>query len=215
MTLKKMTALAAGVALAGAALASDTGDALLLFKESGSFWHTATNGTLTVPVCFKDGATSATLTVRGSKYLHVYENITTSDFTFSLPSAEDVSREDVYELSLVFNNGTEQKARIGLPYGLMAGTEGATRCISGSSPDRWAKAYGNCMMPVPAGTTALSVGGTPVTDETAGFTGAQGWLALGQIEKGTSVAVTLSAGGQTAERTLVGAAFGGFLMIFH
>ena len=72
MTLKKMTALAASVALAGAALASDTGDALLLFKESGSFWHTATNGTLTVPVCFKDGATSATLTVRGSKYLHVY-----------------------------------------------------------------------------------------------------------------------------------------------
>ena len=57
--------------------------------------------------------------------------------------------------------------------------------------------------------------GSPVTDETAGFTGAQGWLALGQMEKGASVAVSLSDGGQTVERTLVGAVFGGFLMIFQ
>ena len=112
------------IALAGAAFASDTGDALLLFKDSGSFWHTATNSTITVPLDFKDDATSATLTVRGSKYQRVYEGITTSEFTFSLPPADDIAHEDVYELSLVFDNGTEMSARLGLPCGIMPGSEG-------------------------------------------------------------------------------------------
>ena len=117
----RVIVLSASLMFAGSALASDTGGARLLFKVSGSFWHTATNATLTVPIDFKDGAASATLTVRGSTYLHVYEGITTNAFTFSLPPADDVAHEDVYELLLVFDNGSEMKARIGLPYGLMAG----------------------------------------------------------------------------------------------
>ena len=214
MKSKAMMAIAAGFALAGAALASGTGDALLLFKESGSFWHTATNSTITVPIDFKDGAASATLTVRGSTYQHVYEGITTNAFTFSLPSADDIAHEDVYELSLVFDNGMEQKARLGLPCGLMAGTEGSTRCMPESSA-RWPNTYGNGLIPVPADTTALSVDGSPVTDETPGFTGAQGWLALGEVEKGTTVDVALSEGGQATQRTLIGAVIEGFMMIFR
>ena len=214
MKSKTIMVIAVGFALAGAAFASDTGDALLLFKESGSFWHTATNSTLTVPIDFKDGAASATLTVRGSTYQHVYEGITTNAFTFSLPSADDIAHEDVYELSLVFDNGMEQKARLGLPCGLMAGTEGSTRCMPESSA-RWPNTYGNGLIPVPADTTALSVDGSPVTDETPGFTGAQGWLALGEVEKGTTVDVALSEGGQATQRTLIGAIIEGFMMIFR
>ena len=212
MKLKKMTAIAAGLALAGAAFASDTGDALLLFKDSGSFWHTATNSTITVPLDFKDDATSATLTVRGSKYVRVYEGITTSEFTFSLPPADGVAHEDVYSLSLVFDNGTEMTARLGLPCGIMPGAEGSTRCMPEGSA-RWPKTYGNGLIPVPADTTALTVDGTPVTDETPGFTGAQGWLALGEVEKGTTVDVSLSASGQTTERTLIGAIIEGIMLI--
>ncbi|MBQ2631470.1 MAG: hypothetical protein IJG13_17470 [Kiritimatiellae bacterium] len=213
MKSKTMMVIAVGFALAGAAFASDTGDALLLFKESGSFWHTATNSTLTVPIDFKDGAASATLTVRGSTYLHVYEGITTNAFTFSLPPADDVAHEDVYELSLVFDNGTEMKARIGLPYGLMAGTEGATRCIPESSSTRWPRTYGNGLIPVPAETTSLVVDGSPVTESTPGFTGAQGWLALGPVEKDATVDVEMSDGSRTIERTLVGAVVGGTMII--
>ena len=214
MKLKKMTTIAAGLALAGAALASDTGDALLLFKESGSFWHTATNNTLTVPLDFKDGATSATLTVRGSTYMRVYEGITTSEFTFTLPPADDITREDVYELSLSFDNGTEMSARLGLPCGIMPGAEGSTRCISERSA-RWQNTYGNGLMPIPAGATALSVGGTPVTDATSGYTGAQGWLALGPVEVGTPVAVSMTSAGVAYPRTLVGALAGGFTVVFR
>ena len=214
MKLKKMTAIVAGLAFAGAALASDTGDALLLFKESGSFWHTATNSTLTVPLDFKDGATSATLTVRGSTYMRVYEGITTSEFTFSLPPADDIEHEDVYSLSLVFDNGTELTARLGLPCGIKPGAEGSTRCMPERSA-RWPNTYGNGLIPVPADTTALSVDGSPVTDETPGFTGAQGWLALGEVEKGTTVDVALSESGQTTQRTLIGAIIEGFMMIFR
>ena len=213
MKLKKMTAIAAGLALAGAAFASDTGDALLLFKDSGSFWHTATNSTITVPLDFKDGATSATLTVRGSAYLRVYEGITTNAFTFSLPSADDIAHEDVYELSLVFDNGAETTARIGLPHGLMAGAEGATRCIPESSSSRWPRTYGNGLMPVPAETTSLMVDGSPVTESTPGFTGAQGWLALGPVAKDSTVDVSMSDGSRTVERTLVGAVIGGTMII--
>jgi len=214
MKLKKMTTIAAGLALAGAALASDTGDALLLFKESGSFWHTATNNTLTVPLDFKDGATSATLTVRGSTYMRVYEGITTSEFTFTLPPADDIAREDVYELSLSFDNGTEMSARLGLPCGIMPGAEGSTRCISERSA-RWQNTYGNGLMPIPAGATALSVGGTSVTDATSGYTGAQGWLALGPVEVGTPVAVSMTSAGVAYPRTLVGALAGGFTVVFR
>ena len=214
MKLNVMTAIAAGVALAGSALASDTGDALLLFKESGSFWHTATNSTLTVPLDFKDGATSATLTVRGSAYVRVYEGITTDEFTFALPPAEDIAHEDVYELSLVFDNGTEMSARLGLPCGIAPGAEGATRCIAERST-RWPKTYGNGLIPVPAEMTALAVDGSPVTDETPGFTGAQGWLALGEVEKETTVDLSLLTGGQAVERTLIGAIIGGFMAIIR
>ena len=214
MTLKNMTAFAVGVALACAAFASDTGDALLLFKESGSFWHTATNSTITVPLDFKDGATSATLTVRGSQYLRTYEGITTSEFTFSLPPADDVAHEDVYELSLVFDNGTEQKSRLGLPYGLMSGATGETRCMTESS-SRWPNTYGNGLIPVPAAIVTLSVDGSAVTDATPGFTGAQGWFALGKVEKGATVDVALSATAETFERTLIGAVLGGLMMVFR
>ena len=214
MKLKTMMVVAAGFALTGAALASDTGDALLLFKESGSFWHTATNSTLTVPLDFKDGATSATLTVRGSTYVRVYEGITTGEFTFSLPPAEDIAHEDVYELSLVFDNGTEMSARLGLPCGIVPGAEGATRCMSERS-SRWPKTYGNGLIPVPAETTALAVDGSSVTEETPGFTGAQGWLAIGEVERDATVDVALSASGQTTQRTLIGAIIEGIMMIFR
>ena len=210
-----VAAITVAVVFAGAAFASDTGETSLLFRESGAFWHTATNETLAVPVCFKDGATSARLTVRGSRYVHMYEGIATDEFIFSLPPAEDVAHEDVYELSLAFDNGTEMKARIGLPYGLMQGAEGATRHVPADQPGLWAKTYGNGLLPVPAGTAALSVDGSPVTEDTVGFTGAEGWLALGHIEKGATVDVALSADGQTTERTLVGAVLGCFRLLLR
>lgn len=213
MKLKTMMVVAAGFALAGAALASDTGDALLLFKESGSFWRTAPGSTLTVPVRYPEGSSSATLTVRGSTYLHVYGGITTNEFTFTLPTADGMEHEDVYELSLVFDNGAEMTAKIGLPYGLMAGAEGVTRCLVDKG--RWRNTYGNGLLPIPFGTTSLSVDGSPVTDETAGYTGAQGWLALGPVNVGSSVTVDMVVDGVDNSRTLVGAIRGGFQFILR
>ena len=217
MKLKTMMIIAAGFALTGVTFASDTrdtGEAMLLFKESGSFWHTATNSTITVPIDFKDGATSAALTVRGSTYLRVYEGITERMFTFSFPAADDVAHEDVYELSLLFDNGLEMKTRIGLPYGLMAGAEGATRCISENSA-RWLNTYAAGLMPIPAGATALSVEGSPVTDVTAGYTGAQGWLAIGPVEVGTPVMVSMTENELACTRTLVGSLIGGFTVLIR
>ncbi len=210
-----MIALAASIMAAVVASASDTGVTSLLFKESGSFWRTATSHTLTVPVDFKDGATSASLTVRGSRYRRVYEGIVTNEFTFSLPPADNMAHEDVYELSLVFDNGSEMKARVGLPYGLMAGTEGATRCLVDVTQPKWRKTYGYGLLPVPFGVTALSVDGSPVADGTDGYTGAQGWLALGRVNTGSSVAVSLTADEQTTSRTLVGAIYEIFQINFR
>ena len=208
-----MIAIAASAFTAVAASASNTGATSLLFKDSGSFWRTATSSTLTVPVDFKDGAASATLTVQGSGYRRVYEGITTNEFTFSLPPAEDIANEDVYVLSLVFDNGTEMEAKIGLPYGLMTGAKGATRCLVDNG--KWGNTYGRGLMPIPFGTTALSIDGSPVTDESAGYTGAQGWLALGLVTVGSSVTVDMVADGVDNLRTLVGTACGGFQFIIR
>lgn len=45
---------------------------VFLKPEASSFWQTAKGSRMTVPVDFPDGATSATLTVRGAGYQKSY-----------------------------------------------------------------------------------------------------------------------------------------------
>ena len=58
---------------------------VFLRPEVSSFWRTATNNVVTLPVRFPEGANSATLTVTGASYSCTYENVPAGDFNLTLP----------------------------------------------------------------------------------------------------------------------------------
>lgn len=158
-----------------------TSDSAFVFlsPETSYFWRTATNNVMTLPVEFPDGATSATLVVTGLSYSATYAGITTNEFTLSLPPASSPSEENVYGLTLTFDNGKERSASLGLIQGLAAGAEGSTRCIAPFGSRKWRRVENRAVMPIPYGTKAFSfqIEGEGEITET-GLDGAAGWYAF-------------------------------------
>ena len=73
---------------------------------------------MTVPIDYPVGATKATLAVTGLGYSEEYADLTGDSFTFTLPSATSPETENVYDLTLTFDNGVERTAKLGLVQGL-------------------------------------------------------------------------------------------------
>ncbi len=146
--------------------------------QTSSYWHTATNSVLALPVAFPNGATSATLTVSGLKYSATYANITASPFLLALPAATSPETENVYDLTLAFNDAgaTVRTARIGLIDGYDTTAEGGTRCLAPKEQRKWGWVRkSRAVFPIPYGMTSFTIGGV-VTDTRLG--GDQGWYAL-------------------------------------
>ena len=162
--------------------------------DTSSFWRTASGAAFTVPVRYPSGATTATLTVAGAGgYARTYENVPEGDYSVTLPAAANLQSENVYELTLDFGTGfAAQIARIGLIDGLAVGAEGETRCIFPSGTRKWSRVAGRSVVPVPYGSSTVTVGGTPIE---TGLGGAQGWVALSPLEIG--VERTLAVSGET------------------
>ena len=174
-----------------------TSDSAFVFlaPEASFFWHTATNSTMTLPVEFPDGATSATLVVTGLSYSATYTGITADEFTLTLPAATGPAEENVYGLELTFDNGETQSASLGLIQGLADGGEGSTRCIAPFGSRKWRRVESRAVMPVPYGVKAFSFqveGGDEITE--AGLDGAAGWYAF-RLGGGERAAVTMTDSG--------------------
>ena len=199
---KKIGVVAAAVAALGAFAnvpepSGCTSDSAFVFlaPEASFFWHTATNSTMTLPVEFPDGATSATLVVTGLSYSATYAGITANEFTLSLPAADGPSDENVYGLTLTFDNGVEQSASLGLIQGLAAGAEGSTRCIAPFGGRKWRRVENRAVMPIPYGVKAFSFqveGGDEITEP--GLDGAAGWYAF-RLGGGERAAVSMTDSG--------------------
>ena len=179
---------------------------VFLRPETSSFWHTATNNTMTVPVDFPAGATSARLYVSGVRYTRTYDNIAKGEFTFELPPAESDDSENVYDLALQFNDGanTVRTAKLGLIKGLSPDAEGTTRCLAPASGNLWGKASKKAVLPIPYGTTSLSVNGV---ETPTGLDGAQGWYAL-RIKPGELYSLSLIANEVTYAASILGGGAG-------
>ena len=179
-----------------AALFADTGDSnravVLLRPDETSFWRTATNSVIAVPVDMPPMATSATLTVRGVKYGKEYEISSSGDFIVSLPPAFSAKDENVYDMTLAFNDGTVRRAKLGLVQGYAAGSgAGAfTRLLSPKGDVKWNGVQRRAVLPIPYGMTSLMVNGV-ATD--TGLGGAQGWYALA-IAPNEAAAISSEAG---------------------
>ena len=193
----------------------DTSDPALVYlrPETSSFWHTATNSTMTLPVEFPVGASSATLTVTGAfNYSQTINDITSSSVTVALPEAvmpeNDPATEDVYDFTLTFNDGTVRTAKLGLIAGLGDG-EGQTRCLAPVSGSAWEKVKGQVAIPIPYGMTSFEINGTS-TD--TGLDGAQGWYVL-KLKSNVSAALSGLVGEDSWTALLKGAATGFFLFL--
>lgn len=177
---------------------------VFLKPETSSFWRTATNSVVTLPVKYPEGATSADLTVNGVGYSRMYADIPEGDFDLELPVADSPENENVYELALSFNDGTVRTAKLGLIQGLMTDGNGATRCIAPKDGARWSKTRSRAVMPIPYGMKSFSVvvNGKEV-DDGFGLDGAQGWYALSGLKTGDTIDLSLSKEGETVNASLI------------
>ena len=218
MIARKMAGVVGAVVVSVAVSASElTSEPALVFTrpETSSFWNTATNNVMTVPVDFPSGATVATLTVSGLKYSATYENIAkgTDSYTFTLPVADSPQTENVYDLSLAFDDGTVRTAKLGLIEGLSPNAEGTTRCLAPANGRAWERVKDRAVLPIPYGMTSftVTVNGEQRSAE-IGLNGAQGWYALG-VKGGDDVSLSMIADGLSFSASLFGANFGTLLGI--
>ena len=225
MIARKMASVVGAAVVSVAVSASElTSEPTLVFMrpETSSFWNTATNNTMTVPVDFPSGATTATLTVSGVGYSATYTDIQkgtdsfgTDSFTFALPAADSPQTENVYDLTLTFNDGTVRRAKLGLIEGLSPNAEGTTRCLAPANGRVWSKVKGGrAVLPIPHGTTSFSVtvNGETRTEDT-GLNGAQGWYALG-LHGDEAASLSMIANGLSYSVSLLGLR-DGFVVVFQ
>lgn len=210
---KRLAALFLVLALALLALpqqvsaaTGDTSDPTFVYVNPKScyHWHTATNSTMVLPICFPFGASSATLSVNGSIYA---SGITADSVTVNLPAPRFGLTEDVYELSLAFDNGKTYTTRLGLLKGFSDCNTGLTRCIAPSGGRAWGKVDRLAVIPVPYGLSSFSValnGGTASSVD-AGLDGAAGWYAM-MLSGRTTAELAATAPDESLAASLWGAA---------
>ena len=188
---------------------------VFLRPETSSFWNTATNNTMTLPIDYPSGATKATLTVSGAGYkTQTYPNLTDSSFELVLPVPDSPQNENVYDLTLTFDDGTVRTAKLGLIQGLSPDSEGSTRCLAPAEGAVWNTIRKRAVMPIPCGTESftMSVNGGTVTEVDTGLNGAQGWYAI-KPKTGDNISLALVAGGINYVATLLGQGDGCFVIL--
>ena len=201
MIARKMATLVGAAMVSVAVPAAEiTSEPTFVFlkPETSSFWNTATNNTMTVPIDYPAGATRATLQVSGIGHSSSYANITGPEYTFDLPAATSPETENVYDLTLSFYNESgdpvadPRTAKLGLVQGLAPDAEGTTRCLAPAESKVWSKVKGRAVLPIPYGTTSLKVNDQEID---TGLGGAQGWYAIGGLSLGNAAALSLTVEG--------------------
>jgi len=189
---------------------------VFLRPETSSFWNTATNSTMSLPIDYPNGATKAKLEVTGVGYSKVYENITSDSFDIELPVPDSPQTENVYDLKLTFDTeATVRTAKLGLIQGLSPDAEGATRCLAPAEGSVWEKVKYRAVLPIPYGTTSLSMqtnGGEwkPCFEN---HNGAQGWYALSPIGRGDNISLSCIVDGVSYVASLLGGGDGFFVIV--
>ena len=214
--MRRMVIFAAALLAVFASIAEgekSSDEAFVFLKpEELSFWHTATNNSFMVPVLFPRGATSATIGITGGAGYSSTTPVITEEsldargeYRIDLPAASGPETENVYTLTLEFNDGTVRTARIGVISGVELGGSGVTRCLAPKDGRKWSVRGDRAVVPIPYGTTSLSVGGATVE---TGMDGEQGWYFLSLPPPGLPLALSLETDSARYDTELVGKGFG-------
>ena len=188
---------------------------VFLRPETSSFWNTATNSTMSLPIDYPNGSTKAKLEVKGIGYDKVYEGITSDSYELELPVPDSPQTENVYDLTLTFDDGTVRTAKLGLIQGLSPDKEGATRCLAPAEGSVWNKVKYRAVLPIPYGTTSLSMqtNGGEWKELDTGLNGAQGWYALSPIGRGDNLSLSCIVDGVSYVASLIGGGDGFFVIV--
>ena len=209
--------MAAGILLPIIAIGAEgsKSDATFVFlqPETSSFWCTATNSTMTIPIYYPKGATKADLLVDGMQYAKSYNDITSDSVDIELPAPTNERTENVYTLTLSFDDGTVQTAKLGAVRGYAKDAAGVARCVIPEESASWKKFKYRAVLPVPYGMKNLTLrlnGAEPQPLETDG---AQGWYGLEGIKRNDSLDFTYELNGMPYALSLVGGGDGFFVTV--
>ena len=160
--------LGAAVALAGA-VSGDSAPFEVFSRVGDTYtWRTAPPGDFTVSWAFPEGASSATLLVEGVGYSQTFADVPTNSIALSLPAAAEGS-ENVYTLTLTFDNGKVATASLGRIRGAVAGSAATIRYVAPGSRS-WGHASRLSVFTVLPGENSLAVdGGDAETVVGAGY----------------------------------------------
>ncbi len=159
-----------GAAVALADTVSGDSAPFEVFSRAGDTytWRTAPPGDFTVSWTFPEGASSATLLVEGVGYSQTFADVPTNCIALSLPAAAEGS-ENVYTLTLTFDNGKVATASLGRIRGAVAGNAATIRYVAPGSRS-WGHASRLNVFTVPPGENLLAVdGGDAETVVGAGY----------------------------------------------
>ena len=184
---------------------------VFMLPTSNVLWRTAPGSDFEVPVLMPQGASSATLVVTGRRYRREWTGIADGTFRLSLPSADSAAAENVYDLTLTFNDyaATTRHAKLAV---LQGAAEGAAAEADVRTPgSAWHNFASKAVLPIPSGVDAVSVNGQAVDES---LWQSPGWFLLAARPISTSVALLDDGGDPLAEATLQGVPAGFTLIVW-
>ena len=193
-----------GALLLAAAITAGANDVFML-PTSNILWRTAPSSDFEVPVLMPPGASSATLVVTGRRYRREWTGLADGQFRISLPAADSADAENVYDLTLTFNDyaATTCHAKLAVVQG--AATGGTAEAEVRTPGSGWSSFAATAVLPIPSGVDAVSVNGQAVN---ASLWQSPGWYLLAARSGSLCVALLDDGGEPSAEATLQGAATG-------
>lgn len=196
--------LIAAAVMSAASYAAETN--LFMRSKSNILWRTSPGTTFDVPVVLPPDASSATLTVTGRGYSRTYSNLSGGWQEVTLPAATSDETEDVFDLTLAFDDPAATVQTVKLGHVASAASDGDAEArvrVAGSR--KWGVVKDRAVIRMPANAGTLSIDGDPVDD---GLAAAAGWFRFDAVG-GRSYEVGLGAD----IATLYGV-FPGFLLMY-
>ena len=148
-----------------------------LNSRESLLWHTAPARPFVVRWQRPAGATSATLSVKGAKYSNVYGNLEGEELQIALPPVSSTRDENVYSLTLSFDDAaaTSMTAVLGAVTGTGSGGNLVSVPLRSPSAATWPKFSRYAVVHVPHGSTSLTVNGSEIEPA---LDGSESWRAV-------------------------------------